>query len=232
MFLRFSGFLPINKYIGASKLLLGVYGALCCTNILLRVYSLLGPSVPGINLNEWINEWFYFRFFYWTCCVFSLLVPSVRQHLKASETELNTYFRVFVYSHMWQILKKTQRHCADRQLPFPNIDFSKYESESPREVYVFEDEENPDAPIVVHFPLVNISFKEYKAPGKLKLFTHLHYFLLRKINREMLYCGTKLCGFIELFSSQRFVMGCKVNFPVGTGVRFVNEWINQVTKNP
>ncbi|KAF4084376.1 hypothetical protein AMELA_G00127960 [Ameiurus melas] len=77
---------------------------------------------------------------------------------------------ILCLSYSWDedplsILKKTQRHCADRQLPFPNIDFSKYESESPREVYVFEDEENPDAPIVVHFPLVNISFKEYKAPG-------------------------------------------------------------------
>ncbi|XP_017332299.1 cytosolic phospholipase A2 zeta [Ictalurus punctatus] len=77
---------------------------------------------------------------------------------------------ILCLSYSWDedplsILKKTQRHCADRQLPFPNIDFSKYESESPREVYVFEDEENPDAPIVVHFPLVNISFKEHKAPG-------------------------------------------------------------------
>lgn len=36
---------------------------------------------------------------------------------------------------------------------------------------MFEDEKNPDAPIVIHFSLVNISFKEYKAPGKSTLFT-------------------------------------------------------------
>ncbi|KAF4084373.1 hypothetical protein AMELA_G00127920 [Ameiurus melas] len=64
-----------------------------------------------------------------------------------------------------QTLKETQKYCSDHKLPFPNIDFSKYKSEPTREVYVFEDEKNPDAPIVIHFPLVNISFKEYKAPG-------------------------------------------------------------------
>ncbi|KAK2843738.1 hypothetical protein Q7C36_011953 [Tachysurus vachellii] len=62
------------------------------------------------------------------------------------------------------ILKKTQQYCAVQELPFPNIDFSKFDGEPPKEVYVFEDE-NPDAPIVVHFPLVNITFKEFKAPG-------------------------------------------------------------------
>ncbi|KAG5278396.1 hypothetical protein AALO_G00098520 [Alosa alosa] len=34
-----------------------------------------------------------------------------------------------------------------------------------KEVYVFEDEENPKAPIVVHFPMVNLTFREFKAPG-------------------------------------------------------------------
>ncbi|KAF4084374.1 hypothetical protein AMELA_G00127940 [Ameiurus melas] len=70
----------------------------------------------------------------------------------------------WVEDHL-QILKETQKYCSDHKLPFPDIDFSKYKSEPTREVYVFEDEKNPDAPIVIHFPLVNISFKEYKAPG-------------------------------------------------------------------
>lgn len=71
-----------------------------------------------------------------------------------------------------QTLKETQQYCSDHKLPFPNIDFSKYKSEPNREVYVFEDEKNPDAPIVIHFPLVNISFKDYKAPGKSTFFPH------------------------------------------------------------
>ncbi|KAF5891465.1 cytosolic phospholipase A2 zeta-like, partial [Clarias magur] len=61
-------------------------------------------------------------------------------------------------------LKETQQYCSDHKLPFPNIDFTKYKSEPTREVYVFEDEKNPDAPIVICFPLVNVSFREYKAP--------------------------------------------------------------------
>ncbi|KAK3538091.1 hypothetical protein QTP70_029185 [Hemibagrus guttatus] len=62
-------------------------------------------------------------------------------------------------------IKETQQYCTVHKLPFPNIDFSKYKSQPKREVYVFEDENNPDAPIVIHFPLVNVSFKEYKSPG-------------------------------------------------------------------
>ncbi|KAM9431995.1 cytosolic phospholipase A2 epsilon-like [Clarias gariepinus] len=62
-------------------------------------------------------------------------------------------------------LKETQQYCSDHKLPFPNIDITKYKSEPTREVYVFEDEDNPDAPIVICFPLANVSFKEYKAPG-------------------------------------------------------------------
>lgn len=94
----------------------------------------------------------------------------------------------------------TQCYCATRQLPFPNIDSSKYEAEPPREVYVFEDEENPDAPIVIHFPLVNISFKEYKAPGKLKTIHPPTLFrqFVAEINKECSTFTTKFCGFTEL----------------------------------
>ncbi|KAM9466385.1 cytosolic phospholipase A2 zeta-like [Clarias gariepinus] len=64
-----------------------------------------------------------------------------------------------------QVVKKTQQYCTEHKIPFPRIDFSKYTSQPQEEVYVFIDEQNPDAPIVLHFPLVNVSFKDYKAPG-------------------------------------------------------------------
>ncbi|XP_053538667.1 cytosolic phospholipase A2 zeta [Ictalurus punctatus] len=64
-----------------------------------------------------------------------------------------------------QVMKDTQEYCTEHQIPFPKIDFSKYASQPKKEVYVFKDEMNPDAPIVLHLPLVNVSFKEYKAPG-------------------------------------------------------------------
>ncbi|XP_073725449.1 cytosolic phospholipase A2 delta [Misgurnus anguillicaudatus] len=62
-------------------------------------------------------------------------------------------------------LKQTHEYCIDRKIPFPKINFKKLESEPMKEVYVFEDKENPEAPIVIHFPLINITFKQFKAPG-------------------------------------------------------------------
>ncbi|XP_031435355.1 cytosolic phospholipase A2 zeta-like isoform X2 [Clupea harengus] len=68
-------------------------------------------------------------------------------------------------SDQFMVLKKTQQHCTDHRIPFPHIDFSRVEKEAMKEVYVFEDEKNPKAPIVVHFPLANLTFREFKAPG-------------------------------------------------------------------
>ncbi len=62
--------------------------------------------------------------------------------------------------------KANSEYCADRKISFPKIDYKKLESEPIREVYVFEDKENPDVPIVIHFPLVNVSFKQFKSPGE------------------------------------------------------------------
>lgn len=69
-------------------------------------------------------------------------------------------------SDHFKILKETQEYCREHKTVFPNIDFKKLETEPIREVYVFEDEENPEVPIVLHFPLINVSFKQFKAPGK------------------------------------------------------------------
>ncbi|XP_056623795.1 cytosolic phospholipase A2 zeta-like [Triplophysa dalaica] len=65
----------------------------------------------------------------------------------------------------FMVLKQTHKYCSDRKIPFPKIDFQKLESVPLKEVYVFEDEENQEAPIVIHFPLVNVTFKQFKAPG-------------------------------------------------------------------
>ncbi|XP_067310716.1 cytosolic phospholipase A2 delta [Pseudorasbora parva] len=68
-------------------------------------------------------------------------------------------------SDHFKAIKQIQEYCADRKIPFPKIDYKKLGSEPIREVYVFEDKDNPDAPIVLHFPLINASFKQFKAPG-------------------------------------------------------------------
>ncbi|XP_042560281.1 cytosolic phospholipase A2 zeta-like [Clupea harengus] len=68
-------------------------------------------------------------------------------------------------SDQFMVLKQTQQHCTDHRIPFPDIDFSRVGKEAMKEVYVFEDEKNPKAPIVVHFPLANLTFREFKSPG-------------------------------------------------------------------
>ncbi|XP_018621708.1 cytosolic phospholipase A2 zeta isoform X2 [Scleropages formosus] len=77
---------------------------------------------------------------------------------------------IFSFNYSWdvdqlRVLKITQEYCTERGLPFPSIDFSKIDGQTPKEIYVFEDEKNPQAPIVLHFPLVNVTFKEFRVPG-------------------------------------------------------------------
>ncbi len=64
-----------------------------------------------------------------------------------------------------QVLEKTAAFCKDHDIPFPSADFASLEKEPQKEVYVFEDKENVKAPIVVHFPLVNVTYKHFKHPG-------------------------------------------------------------------
>ncbi|KAJ3610533.1 hypothetical protein NHX12_022625, partial [Muraenolepis orangiensis] len=63
------------------------------------------------------------------------------------------------------VLKKTAMYCANHKIPFPAIDFVKAAAEPNKEIYVFQDEDNPEAPLVLHFPLVNLTYQKFKAPG-------------------------------------------------------------------
>ncbi|XP_051278881.1 cytosolic phospholipase A2 zeta isoform X6 [Dicentrarchus labrax] len=67
--------------------------------------------------------------------------------------------------HILNVIKKTAAYCKDHDIPFPSADFASLEKEPQKEVYIFEDEENPKAPIVVHLPLVNVTYKHFKRPG-------------------------------------------------------------------
>ncbi|XP_070173111.1 cytosolic phospholipase A2-like [Littorina saxatilis] len=50
-------------------------------------------------------------------------------------------------------------------LPFPPIDPTIVEREGLKELYVFQNPDDPHCPVVLHFALVNINFRELKAPG-------------------------------------------------------------------
>ncbi|KAM3606464.1 uncharacterized protein V6R79_017023 [Siganus canaliculatus] len=70
--------------------------------------------------------------------------------------------------HIFKVLEKTAIYCKDHNIPFPDVDFASLEKEPQKEVYIIEDKENPKAPIVVHFPLVNVTFKHFKHPGVMR----------------------------------------------------------------
>ncbi|KAK9409729.1 cytosolic phospholipase A2 beta-like [Crotalus adamanteus] len=62
-------------------------------------------------------------------------------------------------------LKKTADYCEIQGIPFPKIHLSEKERKDLKECYIFSDEDNPSAPIVLCFPLVCCTFIEYSAPG-------------------------------------------------------------------
>ncbi|XP_062973746.1 cytosolic phospholipase A2 epsilon-like isoform X2 [Elgaria multicarinata webbii] len=62
-------------------------------------------------------------------------------------------------------IAEASRYFSKQGIPFPKVDLSNIKDEDLKECYVFEDPRNPKAPIVVFFPLINDTFKKYKAPG-------------------------------------------------------------------
>lgn len=78
---------------------------------------------------------------------------------------------IIVLSYSWDphdvfsVLKKTSKFCEERKVPFPKADYVELLQQPLTEVYVLKDHNTPGAPIILHLPLVNVSYKEYKAPG-------------------------------------------------------------------
>uniref|UniRef100_G1NFX7 Phospholipase A2 n=1 Tax=Meleagris gallopavo TaxID=9103 RepID=G1NFX7_MELGA len=71
----------------------------------------------------------------------------------------------FSWEAPFEVLELTQQYCEEREIPFPKIKVSEEDEKKPKECYVFVDDDNPKAPIVLHFPLVNDTFQKYKSPG-------------------------------------------------------------------
>ncbi|XP_075700435.1 cytosolic phospholipase A2 zeta [Rhinoderma darwinii] len=76
---------------------------------------------------------------------------------------------ILSFNYSWQapfeVLHLTSKYCKERGIPFPNIAVKEADEKQPKECYVFMDADNPKVPIVLHFPLVNDTFRAYKAPG-------------------------------------------------------------------
>ncbi|NXE64037.1 PA24E phospholipase, partial [Calcarius ornatus] len=62
-------------------------------------------------------------------------------------------------------LDQIAKYFSEQEIPFPKIEISEEDRENLKECYVFEEADSPQAPTVLFFPLVNDTFKTYKAPG-------------------------------------------------------------------
>ncbi|KAM9093632.1 LOW QUALITY PROTEIN: cytosolic phospholipase A2 delta [Megaptera novaeangliae] len=67
-------------------------------------------------------------------------------------------------SSPFEVLQQTELDCRARGLPFPRVEPSPQDRLQPRECHLFSDPTCPDAPVLLHFPLVNASFKDHSAP--------------------------------------------------------------------
>ncbi|XP_047398344.1 cytosolic phospholipase A2 delta [Sciurus carolinensis] len=65
----------------------------------------------------------------------------------------------------FEALQQTELYCRARGLPFPHVELSPEDQHQPKECHLFSDPTCPEAPVLLHFPLVNISFKDHSAPG-------------------------------------------------------------------
>ncbi|XP_076983660.1 cytosolic phospholipase A2 beta [Tamandua tetradactyla] len=65
----------------------------------------------------------------------------------------------------FQQLQLLGQFCREQAIPFPPISPTPEEQLRPGECHRFADPDRPEAPVVLHFPLVNDSFQEYSAPG-------------------------------------------------------------------
>ncbi|KAG8126138.1 hypothetical protein E2320_021294, partial [Naja naja] len=82
--------------------------------------------------------------------------------------ERNVDIIIFLDYEMSGILRQIKmmaEYCEIQGIPFPKVNVSEKDRKNMKECYVFSDEDNPKAPIVLCFPLVCGTFKEYSAPG-------------------------------------------------------------------
>ncbi|KAJ6667283.1 hypothetical protein lerEdw1_017261 [Lerista edwardsae] len=61
-------------------------------------------------------------------------------------------------------LDKFAKYVTEQGIPFPKTELSAEEKKNLKECYVFEDQDNAAAPVVLFFPLVNDTYRKYKAP--------------------------------------------------------------------
>ncbi|XP_040268695.1 cytosolic phospholipase A2 epsilon-like [Bufo bufo] len=67
-----------------------------------------------------------------------------------------------------QSVEQTCNYCTTQGIVFPKVSLSEEERKTHKECYVFNEKDNNACPIILHFPLVNDTFKKFKEPGVLR----------------------------------------------------------------
>ncbi|KAM6202500.1 cytosolic phospholipase A2 delta [Rhynchocyon petersi] len=80
------------------------------------------------------------------------------------QLDLILSFDYSLSSH-FEVLQQTELYCRAQGLPFPKVELSPQDIRQPREHHLFSDPDCPEAPVLLHFPLVDASFKDYSDPG-------------------------------------------------------------------
>ncbi|XP_021097559.1 cytosolic phospholipase A2 delta isoform X1 [Heterocephalus glaber] len=78
--------------------------------------------------------------------------------------DLILYFGYSLSSH-FEALQQAELYCRTQGLHFPHVEISAEDRCQPRECYLFADPTCPEAPVLLYFPLVNVSFKDHSTPG-------------------------------------------------------------------
>ncbi|OPL33775.1 cytosolic a2 phospholipase, partial [Mytilus galloprovincialis] len=65
----------------------------------------------------------------------------------------------------FKTLLKAEDWARKHEIKFPKINVDNYKGINVQELYIFEDENDPECPIIMHFVLVNKDFRTYKKPG-------------------------------------------------------------------
>ncbi|NWJ06134.1 PA24E phospholipase, partial [Crypturellus undulatus] len=85
-------------------------------------------------------------------------------------------------------LDKACKYYSEQKIPFPRISLSEEEKKNLKECYLFQDPDSPRCPIVIFLPLVNDTFREYKAPGVKRCCSEMEGGQLDLTSRTSPYC--------------------------------------------
>ncbi|KAM6274480.1 cytosolic phospholipase A2 epsilon-like [Porphyrio hochstetteri] len=80
------------------------------------------------------------------------------------EVDVIIYLSYTTGSHT-SSLDKACKYYSEQKIPFPKISLTDEDKKNLKECYIFHDSDMPGCPIVIFLPLVNDTFREYKAPG-------------------------------------------------------------------